>query len=69
MSMPVCCRIHAMALGVYGGIKEPLPPPLRGFAIMRVLFDIGDHTRVENTRTIVRGIEAGLKIQIGASEV
>jgi hypothetical protein len=54
--------------GMDGGIEEPLPPSLRGFAIARVLFDVGDHTGVENALAIGRGIEAGIKIQIGASE-
>jgi hypothetical protein len=67
--MPACCRIHTIALGVYSGIKEPLPPALLGSATAQVLFDVGDHTCVENARAIVRGSEAGLKIQIGASEV
>ena len=54
--------------GMDGGIEEPLPPSLRGFAMARVLCDIRDHTGVEHALAVVRGIEAGIKIQISASE-
>jgi hypothetical protein len=54
--------------GMDGGIEEPLPPSLRGFAMARVRFDVGDHAGGANARAIVRGIEAGIKIQLGASE-
>jgi len=61
---PIDTRPH----GVDGGIEEPLPPSLRGFTIARVLVDRGDHTGVEHALAIVRGIDAGIKIQLGASE-
>jgi hypothetical protein len=49
-----------------GCIEEPLPPTLRGFAIARILFDVGDHAGIEDALTIVRGIKASIEIDIGA---
>jgi hypothetical protein len=37
-----------------GGIEEPFTPSLGALAVAGILFDIGDHARIENTLTIVR---------------
>jgi hypothetical protein len=54
--------------GVDGGIKEPLTPSLGALSVTGILFDVGDHSSVENALAIVRGIEAGVKIQVGSCE-
>jgi hypothetical protein len=43
-----------------GCIEEPLAPTLRGFAIARILFDVGDHTGMEDAPTILRRINASI---------
>jgi hypothetical protein len=49
-----------------GCIEELLRPTLRGFAIARILFDVGDHAGIEDALTIVRGNKATIEIDIGA---
>jgi hypothetical protein len=39
-----------------GGMKEPLAPALGALMVARVLFDVGDHSGIENTRAIRPGV-------------
>src|SRR5712691_4365667 len=41
----------------------------RNQLITRILFDVGDHTRIEDHLPIVRRIKATIEVEIGASEV
>jgi hypothetical protein len=50
-------------------IEQTLSSPLRVLSITRILFDIGDHARIENALAIVRGIKSSVEIQIGSSKV
>jgi hypothetical protein len=61
--------IDSGSQGMNGGIESPLPPTLRGFAIARILFDVGDHACIENAFAIVRRIKARIEIDIGAFQV
>ena len=45
-------------------VEQPLAPTLGGLAIPRVLFDVGDHARIEDQLPIVRGIKATIEVQI-----
>ena len=47
-----------------GSVEQPLAPALRALAVARVLFDVRDHSRIENARAIVRGIKATIKVEI-----
>jgi hypothetical protein len=49
-----------------GGIKQTLSSSLRVLSIARILFDVGDQTGIEDALAIVRGIKAGIEIQIGS---
>src|SRR5437588_13122706 len=51
------------------GIEEPLAPALGTLTVARILGDIGDQTRIEDTLPIVRRIKAAIEIEIGPSEV
>jgi hypothetical protein len=66
--LPRECPIHTSPQGMDGGIEEPFTPSLGALAVAGMLFDIGDHARIENTLTIVRGIKASVEIQIGSSK-
>ena len=61
--------IDARPQGMNGGIEEPFAPSLGALAVAGILFNVGDHTSVENALTIVRGIKASVEIQIGSSKV
>ena len=50
-------------------VEQPLAPTLGGFAIPRILFDVGDHTRIEDHLPIVRRIKATIEVEVGAFEV
>ena len=52
-----------------GCIEEPLASALGGFAIAGILFDVGDHPRIENALAIRPGVKAAVEIDISASEV
>ena len=52
-----------------GSVEEAFPSALRGLAVAGILFDIGDQAGIENALTIVRGIKAAIKVQVGTSEV
>src|SRR2546427_12666322 len=54
---------------MYRFIEQPLAPTLGGFAIPRILFDVGDQARIENALPIVCRIKAAIEIEIGTSEV
>jgi hypothetical protein len=51
-----------------GFIEETLAPSLCFLAIARILFNIGDHSGIENVLSIVLGIKSRVKIQIGSCE-
>ena len=51
------------------GVVQPLAPTLGTLAVTRILLDVGDHTGIENARTIVGGIKAAIEVEIGTSEV
>ena len=51
------------------GIEEPLAPTLGALAVTRILFDVGNHTGIENALPVVRRIKAAIEIEIGPSEV
>ena len=50
-------------------MEQPLAPTLGALAVARILWDVGNHTGMENALTIVRRIKAAIKIEIGPSEV
>ena len=50
-------------------IEEAFASALGVLAIPRILFDVGDHPRIEDHLPIVRGIKATIEVEIGASEV
>ena len=52
-----------------GFIEEPLASALGGFAIAGILFDVGDHPRIENALAIRSGVKAAIEIEISPSEV
>ena len=54
---------------VYGGVKQPLPPALGVLAVAGILGEVGDQARVEYALTVVRGIEAAIEIEVGASQI
>jgi hypothetical protein len=54
---------------VDGGVEQPFPPTLSGFAITRILFDVGDQPRIEDHLPIALGIKAAIEVEIGASEI
>jgi hypothetical protein len=51
-----------------GCIEEPFAPSLGAFAVAGILFDVRDHSSIENALAIVRGIKASVEIQIGSSK-
>jgi Tn3 transposase DDE domain len=51
-----------------GGIEQTLSSSLRVLSIARILFDVGDHSGIENALAIVRGIKAGVEIQVGSCQ-
>src|SRR5215217_2847254 len=42
--------------GMDGGVEEPLAPTLGALAVAGVLFDVGDHPRIENALAIRSGV-------------
>ena len=52
-----------------GGAEEPLAPTFGALAVARILFDVGDHTRIEDHLPIVRRIKAAIEVEVGAFEV
>ena len=50
-------------------IEEAFASALGVLAITRILFDVRDHTGVENAFAIVRGIKAAIEVEIGAFKV
>jgi hypothetical protein len=52
-----------------GFVEEAFASTLRGLTVAGILFDIGDQAGIENALTIVRGIKAAIKVQVGTSEV
>ncbi len=60
--------INTGSQGMDGGIEEPLAPSLRLLSIARILFDVGDHSGVENALAVLLGIKSGVEIEIGSCE-
>src|SRR5688572_8795051 len=67
--LPRKCPIHTSSQGVDRFIEQTLSSPLHLLSIARILFDIGDHARIENALAIVLGIKSSVEIQIGSSKV
>jgi hypothetical protein len=55
--------------GMDGCIEEAFASTLGALAMTEILFDVGDHTGIENALPITCGIKAAIEIDIGASEV
>jgi hypothetical protein len=51
-----------------GGIEQTLSSSFRVLSIARILFDVGDHAGIEDALAIVRGIKAGVEIQVGSCQ-
>ena len=49
-------------------IEQPLAPALGSLAITRILFDVRDHSRIEDRFAIRLGIEPAIKVEIRALE-
>jgi hypothetical protein len=49
-------------------IEQTLSSTFRSLSVTGIRFDVGDHSSIENTLAIVRGIKAGVKIQVGSCE-
>jgi hypothetical protein len=52
-----------------GFMEEAFASTLGALAMTGILFDVGDHTGIENALPITYGIKAAIEIDIGASEV
>ena len=50
-------------------IEEPLPSTFRGFAVARILLDVGDQTGIEDALAIAGGIKTTIQVEVGAAEV
>jgi hypothetical protein len=50
-------------------VEQPLAPTLGGFAITLILFDVGNHARIEDHIPIALRIKATIEVEIGASGV
>ena len=61
--------IDARPQGMNGGIEESFAPSLGALAVAGILLNVGDHAGIESALAIVRGINASIEIQIGASQV
>src|SRR4051812_44057825 len=46
-----------------GGIKQPLPPALRGLPIARVFLNVGNEAGVEDRFAFAPGIESAIEIE------
>src|SRR5215510_9830746 len=55
--------------GIDGGVEQPLAPALGALAVAGVLFDVGDHTGIEDRLAIGPGIKAAVEIDVSPSEV
>jgi hypothetical protein len=55
--------------GMDGFVEEAFASALGRLAVARILFDVGDQARIENTLPIVRRIKAAIEVEIGASQV
>ena len=60
--------IHTGSQCMDGGIEQTLSSSLRVLSIARILCDVGDHAGIEDALAIVRGIKAGIEIQIGSCQ-
>src|SRR5215471_13745078 len=52
-----------------GFVEEAFASALGVLAITRILFDVGDHTRIKNALAIGSGVKAAVEIDISTSEV
>src|SRR5215510_4138130 len=52
-----------------GFVEEAFASALGVLAITRILFDVGDHTRIKNALSIGSGVKATVEIDISTSEV
>src|SRR6266850_4236345 len=67
--LPGECPIDASSQGMDGGIEEPLASSLGALAVAGILFDIGDHARIEDQLPIALGIKSRVEIEISPSKV
>ena len=61
--------IHTSSQGMDRCIEHTRSSSLHVLSIARILFDTGDHARIEYARAIVRGIKSSVEIQLGSSKV
>src|SRR5260370_33377377 len=52
-----------------GFVEEAFASALGRLTVARILFDVGDQTRIEDALPIVHGIKTAIKIAISTSEV
>ena len=55
--------------GVEGFVEQPLASAFGGLAIARILFDVRNHTGIEDALPIAGGIKTAIEINIGTSQV
>src|SRR5215467_4718063 len=55
--------------GMDGCMEKAFTAAFGRLAVARILFDVGDHPRIENARAIRSGVKAAVEIDISASEV
>ena len=67
--LPGECPIDASPQSMDGGIEEPLTPSLGALAVAGILCDVRDHSGIENTLAIVRGVKSGVEIQLRSSKL
>jgi hypothetical protein len=61
--------LDAHASRMDGGVEQPLPPTFGVLAVARILWDVRDHTGIENALPIPCGIKAAVEIDLSASAV
>jgi hypothetical protein len=52
-----------------GFVEEAFASALGALAVPRILFNVGDQTRIENALPIMRRIKAAIEVEISASQV
>ena len=55
--------------GMDGFVEAALASTLRALTVPGILWDVGDHARIEDQLPIVRSIKAAIKVEVGASQV
>jgi len=52
-----------------GFIEESLASTLGRFAIAGILFNVRDHTCIENTLAIACGVKAAIEVEVSSTEI